>query len=162
MPSITQVIFIWVIVSSCVLPALSTQHLGRGTAMFKTAHASLHLPFLFIQTGFPSISGLALTGKFRSDNSFGSNGVKISRFCQGGDSKESEISRGLVSPAQSTLKKNCTLAQFWLEKSGIRPMPKMGDWFSAFRPFHGSLTWPIAWPVCLSHRNNIIIEFKWG
>ena len=41
--------------------------------------------------------------------------------------KESEISRGLVSPAQRALKKICTLAQFWPEKSGIRPTPKMGD-----------------------------------
>jgi len=41
--------------------------------------------------------------------------------------KESKISRGLVSPAQRALKKIYTLAQFWPEKSHIRPMPKIGD-----------------------------------
>ena len=61
--------------------------------------------------------------------------------------KESEISRGLVSPARRALKKICTLARFWLEKSHIRPVPKIGDWFSGFRSFHGSPTWPIAWPA---------------
>ena len=76
--------------------------------------------------------------------------------------KESEISRGLVRSAQRALKKICTLAQFWLEKSRIRPMPKIGDQFFGFRSFHGSPTWPIAWPACLSRRNNIIIEFSWG
>ena len=54
------------------------------------------------------------------------------------------------------------ISAYWPEKLGIRPTPKMGDWFSTFRPFNGSSTWPIAWPVCLSHRNNIIIEFRWG
>jgi hypothetical protein len=40
--------------------------------------------------------------------------------------KESEKSRGLVSPARRALKK-LTLAQFWPEKAHIRPVPKTGD-----------------------------------
>ena len=82
-------------------------------------------------------------------------------WAQGGDSKESEISHGLVSPARRALKK-LTLARFWPEKAHIRPVPKTGDWFSRFRSFHGSPTWPINWPACLSHRNSKMNEFRWG
>ena len=53
--------------------------------------------------------------------------VDTTSFPKGVIVKESKISCGLVSPAQRASKKNCTLAQFWPEKSGIRPMPKMGD-----------------------------------
>ena len=59
--------------------------------------------------------------------SLGSLHIHSWHYAKGVTVKESEISHGLVSPAQRALKKICTLAQFWLEKSGIRPMPKMGD-----------------------------------
>jgi len=41
--------------------------------------------------------------------------------------KESEISRGLVSPAQRALKKIWKHKNFGPEKAPIRPMPKVGD-----------------------------------